>query len=88
MKPVRRRRVATASVSSAVALFPHLAAAQGSQALDAPDQVMGTVLTTIGAVIALFVVSSIGYLYLRTRNLEWSFQEKHLPPEPGSGGHN
>ena len=85
---MRRRRVATASVGAVVALIPHLAAAQGSQVLDAPDQVMGTVLTTVGAVTALFVVSSIGYLYLRTRNLEWGFQEKQLPPEPGSGGHN
>lgn len=85
---MRRRRVATASVGATVALIPRLAAAQGSQALDAPDQVIGTVLTTVGAVIALLVISSIGHLYLRTRNLEWSFQEKQLPPEPGAGGHN
>jgi len=83
-----RRRVAAASLGAAAALLPSLAAAQQSRALDTPNDAVGTVLATVGAVVALFAVSSLGYLYLRTRGLQWGFQEKEVPPEPGSGGHH
>ncbi len=88
----RRRigRAAAATTGAAAALLPSLAAAQegAGRSLDAPDDAMGTVLATAGAVAALFLVASIGYLYMRIRGLEWGFQEKELPPEPGSGGHH
>ncbi len=85
-----RRHAAAMVIGAAAALLPSLAAAQegASRALDAPDDALGTVLATIGAIVALFVVASLGYLYLRTRSLTWGFQQKELPPEPGSDGHH
>lgn len=83
-----RRRVAAASLGAVAALLPSLVAAQQSRALDTPNDAVETVLATVGAVVALFVVSSLGYLYLRRRGLQWGFQEKEVPPEPGSGGHH
>jgi hypothetical protein len=82
-----RRRVAAAGIGVAAALLPSLAIAQESRAIDAPDNAVGAVLGTVGALVALFAVGSIGYLYLRLRGLEWGFQKKEPPPEPGSGGH-
>ncbi len=81
-------RAAAAGMGAAAALLPSLAGAQESRAIDAPDDAVGTVLATVGALVALFVVASIGFLYLRARGLQWGFQEKELPPEPGSGGHH
>ena len=81
-------KAAAAGIGAVAALLPSLAAAQESRALDAPDDAVGTVLATLGALVALFAVGSIGYLYLRLRGLEWGFQKKELPPEPGSGGHH
>ena len=83
-----RRRVAGAGIGSVAALLPSLAAAQESRALDAPDDAVATVLATVGALVALLAVGSIGYLYLRFRGLEWGFQKKELPPKPGAGGHH
>jgi hypothetical protein len=87
-RPTAATKAAAAGVGAAAALLPSLAAAQQSRALDTPDDAVGTVLVTVGAVVALFAVGSLGYLYLRLRGLEWGFQEKELPPEPGSGGHH
>ena len=83
-----RRRVATVLAGASAALAPTLAAAQENRALDAPDSASGAVLITVAGVVALFAVAGVGYLYLRASGLEWNFQKKELPPEPGSGGHH
>ena len=83
-----RRLLAGTLAGVAGALLPALAVAQESRALDAGDGAGGAVILTAVGVLALFAVAGVGYLYLRANGLEWDFQRKELPPEPGSGGHH
>ncbi len=83
-----RRLFASILAGAAWALSPAAALAQESRALDAADQAGGTVIVTAVGVLALFAAAGVGYLYLRATGLEWDFQRKELPPEPGSGGHH
>ena len=83
-----RRLLVSMLAGAAWALWPAIALAQESRALDAADQAGGTVILTAVGVLALFALAGVGYLYLRASGLEWDFQRKELPPEPGSGGHH
>lgn len=83
-----RRLLAGMLAGAAGAFLPAVAAAQESRALDATDGAGGAVILTAVGVLALFAVAGVGYLYLRANGLEWEFQRKELPPEPGSGGHH
>jgi len=78
-------------VSSAVAAaigvaLPAVAsAAEGSRALERPDDSTQVVLVTVLGVVVLFLVASVGRLYQVRRSLHWRFQD----PDDGDhgGGH-
>lgn len=76
-----RGRVAAASGGASAALWPLVALAQeaehaeaASRALGAPQDMGSIALITLGALIGLFAIAGLGFLYRRERRLDWSFQ--------------
>lgn len=56
-----------------------------SRALPAAGDTMSVALIAVLAVLALFLIAGLGYLYRRERNLEWDFQR---PDTPHDGAHH
>lgn len=56
-----------------------------SRALPAPADTFTVALVAVLAVLGLFVVAALGYLYRRERHLEWEFQRPDAPHH--DGGH-
>ncbi len=77
------RKVTAALTGAVVALMPALALAEGeSGALDAAGDFSRVALLTVLGVGGLLLVSAIGYLYRRERDLGWDFQK----PDPDGHG--
>ncbi len=73
-------------VGLVAAAVPVIAAAQEAQdrALPSATDWHVVMLVTGLAVVGLFVVATVGYLYRRERHLDWDFQK---PDQPHAGGH-
>ena len=56
-----------------------------SRALPAAADTISVGLLAVVAVLALFLIASLGYLYRRERKLDWDFQR---PDAPHGGGHH
>ena len=77
------RRVSAALAGAAVALVPALVAAQEqSRALGATDDFGRVAAFTLLGAGGILVVSVLGYLYRRERDLDWEFQK----PDAGDHG--
>ena len=82
------RRIGAMTVGVAAAVQPLLALAEDakaseavSRALGAPAGIGGVVLVTVCALLGLFAVAGLGFLYRRERRLDWVFQRPDAPPE-------
>lgn len=77
------RRVSAALAGAAFALLPALAAAQEqSRALGATDDFGRVAVFTLLGAGGILIVSALGYLYRRERDLGWEFQK----PDAGDDG--
>lgn len=77
------RKVTAALVGAAFALMPALVAAQEeSRALSASNDFWQVALFTLLGVGAVLLLSALGYLYRRERDLGWDFQK----PDTGDHG--
>ncbi len=75
-----RRAVTASAVAASLGVFPAVAlAAEQSRALERTADSTSVFLYTVGAGVALMLLSTIGYLYRRVRNLEWDFQRADAP---------
>ena len=71
------------AVGAALAALPGAVAAQEGRALEPGDDSMMVIAVTVGAILALFLVAALGWLYQQRRGLHWPFQD----PDPGSDHH-
>lgn len=79
------RRVCAAAAGLALAAWPAaLWAAEGGRTLERPEDALPVALLTAAAVLGVFAVATIGYLYRRRRALDWDFQR----PEPPRDEHH
>jgi len=77
------RRMWGLMVGMAFALLPALAFAQEGRALEPADDSVMVILVTVGAILAVFLVAVLGWLYQQRRGLHWPFQD----PDPGIDHH-
>ncbi len=85
-----RRRIGSMFAGIGVALVPLAAAAQsttGSRATDPPGDLGETLLYTFLALVGLFVIATLGYLYREKRGLNWAFQEPDAPHDEHGDHH-
>jgi len=59
-------------------------AAEGSRAVERPEDWTSVMLLTAAAASGVLLLASLGYLYMRLRGIEWSFQR----PDPPAGDHH
>ena len=82
------RRVSAMILGVGAALQPLLAIAEGekkaaaevvSRATGVSGDVGTVALVTVGALLGLFAVAGVGFLYRRERRLDWTFQRPDAP---------
>ncbi|MBM4409793.1 MAG: hypothetical protein FJ037_00450 [Chloroflexi bacterium] len=80
---VRASAMATGAQAAALPLVvgasdpQHADAAERGLALPADGLMIG--FATVGALLAVFAVAALGYLYRRERHLDWEFQKPDVP---------
>jgi hypothetical protein len=75
-------RICGALVGVALAAWPAvLAAAEGGRTLERPEDALPVALLTGAAVLGVFAVAAIGFLYRRRRGLDWEFQRPDAPQD-------
>ena len=80
------RRMSAMILGAGAALSPLLALAEGeknaavvSRAVGASGDAGTVALITVGALVTLFAVAGLGFLYRRERRLDWAFQRPDAP---------
>ncbi len=83
-----RRRISAVVSGAGAALLPviamaaeptHAGVAAASRTIPPPADMGSTLLYTLLGLTGLFVVTTLGYLYRRERNLDWAFQAPAVP---------
>ncbi len=92
-----KRLIGAAMVGVGMALLPLVALAEGAteaagavaegRGLAPPADFGMTLLATVGALTALFVITTLGYLYRQERHLDWPFQAAAVPHDEHSAAH-
>lgn len=79
-----RRRIGALGAGWSAAAVPLIARAadEGGRMLKPPGDSATVIMATVGALVAVMLVSALGYLYRRQRGLDWDFQR------PDVGGHH
>ena len=68
-------------LGAVLAALPAVVAAQEGRALETSEDSTMVIMVTIGAILALFLVAALGWLYQRRLGLHWPFQDPDAPAE-------
>lgn len=70
---------ALAAASPLITAAAEPAQTAGERGLALPGDGITIGFATVGALLAVFLVATLGYLYRRERNLDWEFQKPDAP---------